>query len=268
MLPVLFSLGPFSFKTLNLFLVVAFISAAFLFWRKSREEHYEETQVFDGFLLSTVFGFVMGRLGFILLNFDHFQLNILKWLDVVNHPGMTILIGLIAAGIHLFRFSAKHKWDVFEILDFWVMGLSCGLGIMWLGLFLDGSGFGYPTSLPWGMVFPGVFEKHHPTQLYFALFFLTLFWYLSWVEYRYRTFSWYRAGKNTAQTGFLTSMFIFFTGLLSLVVAFVRPAQLTFQGINFDMILFLGMMMLGVGLMFSRSGRNLPFSSRKSGFRR
>ncbi len=268
MLPVLFSLGPFSFRTMNLFLVIAFVAAGFLFWRKTREEHYDEAQVFDGFLLSTVFGFVMGRLGFILLNFPQFQLNILKWLDVVNNPGMTILFGLIGAGVYLYRFSVKHKWDVYEILDFWVLGLSCGLGIMWLGLFFDGSGFGYATSLPWGMIFPGVFDKHHPTQLYLTIFFFLIFWYLSWVEYRYRTFSWYRAGKNTAQTGFLTSVFILLTGLVSLLLAFVRQPQISIQGFNLDFFVYLLLMVIGAGLLFSRSGRSLPFAPRRSGFRR
>ncbi len=258
MLPLLFSLGPLKLHTLNLFLVLAFLSVAFLFWRKGREEHYEESQLFDGFLLSTLFGLVAGRVGFILLHLAEVGTQPLKWLDVISYPGVNLFVGLLGAGIYMYRFALKQKWDVYEIMDFWVLAVSFGLGLMWVGLFFDGSSFGNPTQLPWGLVFPGVFDKHHPVQAYFALFFFVLSWYLNWVEYRYRTFTWYRAGKNTAQTGFLTSVFIIGLGIFSFVVAWLRPAQFTVNGWSLDPLIYLLITGVGIWLLWKRSGRALP----------
>lgn len=263
MLPILFSIGPLSFRTFNLFLIVAYLCLAFLFWRKGKEEHYDEAQLFDGFLLSTLFGFVVGRFGFILTSFDQFGLNILKWLDIFSQPGVSLLIGMAAATIYMYRYAMKQKWDAYELVDFWVTSLSFCLGVIWLGLFFDGSSFGYATQLPWGITFPGVFTQHHPVQIYYALFFFILYKYLSWVEYRYRTYSWYRSGKNTAQTGFLTSVFILATGFYSLIMALVQPGTISVGGFMLDPWIYL-LMTIGGGLMlWVRSGRNIPIIHQK-----
>jgi len=262
MLPILFSLGPVTFRTFTLFLILAFLGVAFLFWRKGREEHYEESQLFDGFLLATLFGFFMGRIGFIVLQFGSFGLNILSWLDIWSRPGFNMLVAILAASVYLYRYAHNQRWDEFEITDFWVQAVSFGLGLIWLGLLFDGSSFGYATTMPWGVVFPGVFEKHQPTQLFMAVFFFAQFAYLAWVEYRYRTFSWYRSGKNTAQTGFLTSMFVLFTGLFSFILSFFMPGQLVLQGTAIDSLVYAVMAILGGLLLFHRSGRTLPFLKR------
>ncbi len=262
MLPILFSLGPITFRTFNLFLVLAFIGVAFLFWRKGREEHYEESQLFDGFLLATVFGLVVGRLGFVLLQLGSFGLNLLAWLDIFSRPGINMIAAMAAASVYLYRYAHQQRWDEFEITDFWVQALSFGLGVIWLGLFFDGSSFGYATNMPWGIVFPGVFEKHQPVQIFMAVFFFIQFAYLAWVEYRYRTFSWYRSGKNTAQTGFLTSIFILFSGLFSLLMSFLMPGQLVIQGTAVDSLVYMGLAIGGALILFHRSGRLLPFTKR------
>lgn len=257
MLPIIFSLGPFTLRTLTVFSLLALIVAAFLFWRKGREEHYSEMELFDGFLLATVVGTIGARIGFIVINFSEFGLHIWKWFNIVGSPGFNLFIGLVVAGLYIYRYAQRHKWDVFEITDFWVTAVCFGLAIMWLGIFFDGTSFGYATHLPWGMVFPGVFEKHHPVQLYFFILYGLLAYYLSWAEYHYRTFMWYRAGKNTAQTGFLTSIFICLVGLISLVMVIVRPPQLKLFGLGLDVPLYAFLVVFGLGLLIHRSGRSL-----------
>jgi len=267
MLPVLFSLGPFTLRTMSILVLIAYIGAGFLFWRKAREEHYDEMEIFDAYLLCTLVGIIGSRIAFIIFRFSEFGFDPLKWLNIFGHPGFNLFFGLAASVAYLYRHADKKKWDMFEIVDFWVIGTSFGLATLWLGMWLDGTSFGNATNLPWGMVFPGVFEKHHPVQLYFALFFFGVFSYLSWAEYRYRTFSWYRAGKNTAQTGFLTSVFVAATGFFSLVMILVRPGQLTIAGISLDPLVYGGMFVGGLILLFNRSGRTfLPTPRRSSPF--
>src|SRR5690606_26230191 len=114
--------------------------------------------------------------------------------------------------------------------------------------------FGTPTKLPWGLVFPGVFEKHHPVQLYVMVFYLFLSWYLSWVEYRYRTFEWYRKGRNTAQTGFLLSIFLITNGFVFSVLSLVSVPSLVVFRVRADVISALGLLLFGVILLYLRSG--------------
>lgn len=259
MLPTLFAFGPIVIKSFNVMLFLAMFFGMFVFWRKGKEEHYDEMMLFDGLLLAHAFGAVAARAAYIVLHFDQFGLNLIAWLDIFSHPGLMLFVFYLVSALYLFRFSRKKKWDEFEILDFWILGVTASLVFVWIGYFLAGASFGQPTSLPWGIIFPGLLERHHPLQLYFVLFYGLLFWYLSWVEFRYRTFAWYRAGKNTAQTGFLLSMFLLFTGLVSLLLSFISIAGLVVFSIRIDMFVSALMVLVGAGMLYARSGRDLPF---------
>lgn len=262
MFPTLFSLGQFHFQTINVFFVLAFFLSAFIFWRKGREEHYSETQLFDGFLLAALFGFIVARVGYVTLNFPQFGWNIIKWLDVFAFPGGHLVLGLLGSTLYIARFAQTKKWDVFEILDFWVLATAISSALRYLGYFFDGTVFGNTTSLPWGMIFPGVFEKRHPLQLYYAIFYLVLFVFLSRAEYRYRTYEWYRAGKKTAQTGFLVSVFVIGVSFFSFFMSFFRASEFIWGGITWDPFLYLAGVVFGGILLVRRSGREF-FPSRK-----
>lgn len=262
MYPILLDLGPVIIRTKSLFALLAFLTTAFVYWRKTREEHYQQEQAFDAFLLSSLVGLVFGRIGFVLSNFGELGRNVFTWLDVVNHPGSLELIGLLAASVYMYRFAGKKKWDQFEILDFWLLAVAAGMVLKQLGNFFAGVGFGYETNLPWGIIFPGVFAKHHPVQLYSALFYLVLYIYLYWAEFNYRTFVWYRAGKKTAQTGFLTAIFLIATGLFTALIQIITPAQLVLSAWRLDYLVYGGLSLWGIILLYKKSGRRL-FAKKK-----
>jgi phosphatidylglycerol:prolipoprotein diacylglycerol transferase len=264
MFPVLLSFGPFELRTLSVFLIVAFLTSSFIFWRKGREEHYNEGEFFDGFILATLVGFVAGRVGFIALNYERFGLAVLHWFDIFAYPGINGVIGLLCATVYLYRYAQHNKWDVFEVLDFWVLSLTSGLTLGYIGLFFDGTAVGRATTLPIGLVFPGLIEPHHPAQLYAAFFFGIISMYLSRVEYRYRTFEWYRSGKKTAQTGFLVSIFLIATSLFFFIVSWVKTPVFSIAGIDLDRILALLAFVGGVILLYTRSGRT--FLKRKPAY--
>lgn len=238
-------------------LVLAFFVTGYIFFRKVREEHYLEMEAFDGFLLSLVVGFLVGRLAFVGLHFEQFGFSLWKWFDIITIPGVIGWVGVIAAGWYLFQYSKKFTDDSFELLDIWCIAVAAGLSLVWLGLFLDGASMGNPTALPIGIRFPGQLEPHLPVQLGMAVFFLLLALYLQWVEFRYRTYGWYRSGKKSAQSGFLVSAALIACSVLWVGLSFLRPAQLTIAGINLDTALALMGIVVGIGMMYLRSGRKI-----------
>jgi len=258
MYPELFHIGPFIFRTMNIFWVVAFLWTAFLFWRKGKEEHYPEDQLIDGYLLSFLTGLFVARVGHIILYFNQYNFDILKWINPITYPGGVWWLGLFAACLYLYKFAGEKKWDRFELLDFWFMAVAAGLSIVSIGLFFDGGGAGKPTTLPIGIAFPGVIDNLHPVQLYWAVGYSCLGWYLSWAEYKYRTFRWYR-GKKAAQSGFLTSIFVLFIGLCGLVLQPISNASITISGFVIDYYMFAAILIWGAGLLYVRSGRKLLF---------
>ena len=264
MYPILLQLPFLQIKTLTVFAFLALFFSAFIFWRKGKEEHYDLYEVFDAFLLSLIFAFVLGRFIFVGMNWSQFSGNPFLIFDLVNKQGNEIFLALSFSVWYLYRYASKRKWDAFEILDFWATAMSLGLALMYLGFFFDGSYGGRFTNMPWGVVFPGSFEKTHPVQLYFFFFYLALFWYLSRMEYQYRTFEWYRKGKKTAQSGFLLSNFLILLAAFYLLTSFLRLPSVVVATVNLDPFFNLLLLLLGLGLLFSRSGRSLHLSRRKN----
>ncbi len=258
MLPILFQIGPFSFRTFNIFIAMAFLAAGLVFWRKGREEHYDESIFFDGFLIAVITGFIMARLGFVFIRIDQFGLDLLKWFDVFSYPGLSGLFGAVGSTAALYRFARKQKWDTFEVLDFWVLSLSLALSFLWVGALFDGVGFGNPTGLPWGVIFPGVLEKHHPTQIYAALLYVVLFFSLSRLEYTYRLFEWYKAKRKSAQSGFLFCVFLIAHGFINLMLSLIMPATWEVAGIDIADVIHVLIVVFGIVMLFIRSGR-APF---------
>lgn len=264
MFPILFSFNSFEFRTLHIFLFLGFFLSSFIFWRKGREEHYLEGEFFDGFVLSVFFGAIAARISFIALNISTIGWNVLNWFDIFNYPGTNLIFGLIVAGLYVYKYAIKNKWDAYEVLDFWVTSVAFGLSVYHFGLFFDGSGFGNPTSLPWGIVFPQLLEPHHPVMIYQAIFYAILYIYLSKVEYSYRTFSWYRHGKKTAQTGFLTSNFLIAVALFTLLISIIKPPLIELFSVNFDVVISVVLLFVGIAILYVRSGRPIPlFFSRR-----
>ncbi len=259
MFPDIFCLGAFCLRSLSVFLALGFFVAGLIFFRKVREEHYLEMEAFDGFLLSLLAGFVVGRLAFVALNLDQYGFSLWKWFDIMTYPGVVGSVAVIAAGWYLFRYSRRFTDDSFELLDIWCISIASGLSLVWCGMFLDGASMGNSTTLPVGLRFPGQLESHLPIQLLVALFFLGLAMFLQWVEYRYRTYSWYRSGKKSAQSGFLVAISIITTSLIWLLLSFSRPAQLLIGTMSVDTGVALSGVIAGLMILYFRSGRKISF---------
>jgi phosphatidylglycerol---prolipoprotein diacylglyceryl transferase len=261
MWPTLINLGFFRLQSLTVLALLALFFTAFIFWRKGNEEHYETTELFDAFLLSGIFGVIIGRLSFVLFNWSGFSENWWLIFNLAQSPGNQPLLALAGAGCYLYFLAKKRKWDPFEVLDFWVTAISLGMVFVYLGFFLAGSYAGRLTTVPWGLVMPGTFEKSHPVQLYFVSFYLFLFNYLVKVEYRYRTFEWYRRGKKTAQSGFLLSVFLILASFFYLIMTKVSLPGMLINGQVIDHWIYLLIFLFGLGLLVYRSG--LSFKSKR-----
>jgi phosphatidylglycerol:prolipoprotein diacylglycerol transferase len=257
MFETLFTIGSFQLKTTSLFQLIAFFNTALVMWRRAKEENYSEAEVFDGFLLSFLTGWLTGRIAYVIFAWERFGWDVIKWLNFVQYPGVQLLFALIGATVYFFYFSKKKKWDSFELLDWWAQAVTMGLIWINLGYFFAGTRFGHVTSLPWGIIFPGVFERRHPIQLYFLLFHVVTFKYLHWLEYHYRTFEWYRSGKKTAQSGFLFAVFMISYAFFSLIIGFFHVPTLLVNNFVLDNILFILLLILGLYLLFLRTNRRL-----------
>lgn len=244
MLPVLFTIGAFSLKTLNLFIFLAVLISGFVFWRFGREEHYREDQLFDGFISSFFFGFLTARLAHVAVNFGNYGWNLIKWLDVWSDPGFNLLAGFVGAIVFLYKFAKAQKWDEYAIVDLWLPAILVGGVLIKIGQFFD------QRLEP---VF-GLDEWWASRHLLMTLLLVVFSLYLRNVEYKYRTFAWYKRHRQVAQTGFIFGMGLSLVGFSLLLTQLLFDAPTFAQAQWLAYVQPLGLIVFGIIILLVRAG--------------
>jgi len=257
MFPTLLQIGPVYISSLGFFSFLGFLFGGFVLWRKGKEENFDEEPILDLWILSLLSGFLTGRLLFCLTNPLYFSKPFLGFFSFVKLPGISFLGLILGMFITWIIFSDKAKWDFWKLADVAVFSVIC-FQIFWrLGQFLDGSFFGKQTLLPWKISFPGIEGARHPIQLYDFLFLIFLWVLLTKLVRRYRFFSWYQNKRGEAEPGFLFLVYVLFYGLWRLLLEFLHESSLYFEGIAWQQLVGMVMVLVGLFGFWARLGREI-----------
>lgn len=253
MFPTLLQIGPISITSLGVSLVIGFFLGSFLIWKKEKEENFDEEKIMDAILLVTLVSLIASRTWYVIFYWVKVG-GPLAWFDFSNKAGFSWVGALIGGVLTLKFICKKNRWDFFKVADFSTFGLVLGSIFVHLGTFLDGSSYGTPTNLPWGIKFPGLETHRHPTQLYELVLMLLLLRLLYYFDRHYRTYNWYKNKRGEAVPGFLFLSFLGFLSLSKLIVVFFKEHDLYWrwlQAINFIVLL------ISLGIIYFRSGERL-----------
>jgi len=255
MYPTLISVGNFRIGSFGLFLVLAFIAGSFVIWKKGGEEHFEEESIFDAILLSTFWGLMGARLGYVFLNWNDFGFNFVKIVALTRYSGLSFMVGAIVAIFVLVFMAHKRKWNEFKVLDIFAQGIVLASILGLVGSFLNGSGYGVQTGSFLGVNFIGVEGLRYPVQLYAAVAYSGLFVLLGKIFAKYRTFEWYRGEVSTAQSGLVFWVWMLGWGLVTALIALIKPSKQYF--LSYSLEGWLGVVLVFVSLVggYRRSGR-------------
>jgi phosphatidylglycerol:prolipoprotein diacylglycerol transferase len=123
----------------------------------------------DDFVFYATLGIILGgRLGYALFYKPEMLQNPL---DVVKvwEGGMSFHGGLIGLSLAVILFAWRNKLDLMRVLDYIGCATPFGEFLVRIANFVNGELWGRPTTMPWGIVFPGGgTEPRHPSQLYEA----------------------------------------------------------------------------------------------------
>ncbi len=124
----------------------------------------------DDFIFYATLGIIIGgRLGYVLF----YQPDILKHpLDVFKlwQGGMSLHGGTIGVIVAIWLMVRSQKLSFLRVCDYIACVVPFGLCFGRLANFVNGELWGKPTTLPWGIVFPGAgSDPRHPSQLYAAV---------------------------------------------------------------------------------------------------
>jgi phosphatidylglycerol:prolipoprotein diacylglycerol transferase len=176
--PVLIHLGPLAIR----WYALAYVGGILLGWRYAvslvrnnrlwafRGQPATPLQIDDLILWLTMGIIVGGRLGHVL-----FYTPEIIWQDPVEilktwHGGMSFHGGAIGVGVALVVFALRNRLDMLRLGDVAAAASPIGLFFGRIANFINGELWGRPTTLPWGVVFPGPGDgiARHPSQLYEA----------------------------------------------------------------------------------------------------
>ena len=261
--PVLIHLGPIAIR----WYALAYVAGILLGWRYAvsmvrnarlwtrRPPPVTVDQIDDMMLWVTLGVIVGGRLGHVV-----FYTPDVIWKDPLEifktwHGGMSFHGGALGVLLALLIFAWRNKVDPLRLGDVAAAATPIGLFFGRIANFINGELWGRPTTLPWGMVFPGAGpQPRHPSQLYeAALEGIVLFLVLRWATH---------VARLTNRRGVVMGMFIAGYGIIRILLENVREPDAYMPpfpfGLTMGMMLSAPMVLAGLFLIWRGMREPLP----------
>lgn len=251
MFPTLLNIGPVTIYSQGVVLILAYLLALFLVWKKGREEHFDEEELVSTSFWILALGLVGSRLGFVFFRLGYFGFDVWQWLNFRGEPGWGFWGGLLGGGLALWLNARRRHWQFLKIADIMVIGLAFGQSVVRLGNFLAGSFYGRTTKLFFGIKFPGLTEKHHPLSVYEMILFFILGLILLKLEKEYRTFEWYKNKRGEARPGFILTSWLMGVGLIRFISGLAEDqTRILFNIFTLNQIISLLIVIFSFGLIY------------------
>jgi phosphatidylglycerol:prolipoprotein diacylglycerol transferase len=261
--PVLVHLGPFAIR----WYALAYVAGILLGWRYAaallrrsslwtqRPPPMTAVQLDDLILWVTLGVIVGGRVGHTL-----FYTPELIWRDPLEilrvwHGGMSFHGGALGVLLAISVFAWRNQLDMLRVSDLMAAVTPIGLFFGRIANFINGELWGRPTTVPWGIIFPGAGPlPRHPSQLYEAACEgLGLFALLAWAVW---------GKKWTNRRGVIMGLFIAGYGVIRISLENVREPDSYMPhfplGLTMGMMLSTPMVLVGLWLVWRGLTEPLP----------
>jgi len=137
MLPVLLDLKFIKIYTFGVFLVLALFWGSYLLWKNFLLTSYKEEEIFDGFFWALAGGLFFARFLYVILNFEKFGFDILKFILVNGYPGLSLYGFLTGSIATLYFYFLSKKISFLETMDYFIPAIFLSLGIGEVGDFFS-----------------------------------------------------------------------------------------------------------------------------------
>ena len=226
MIPVLLDLKFIKIYTFGIFLVLAFFWGAFILWKNYLLTAQKEEELFDGMFLSLAGGLFIGRLVYVIANFQEFGFDILRFLLINGYPGLSMYGFLFGALLTLGLYFSSKKIEYKEVIDYVIPSIFLSLSIGKLGSFLSGTEVGEKTKFLISLRYSGIDGARHLTSLYESLLFFLGF-YLS-----YKLL--FAIRRGVFPKGFGLYFFLWFFSLIYFALDSIKTNKILMFGISFN----------------------------------
>jgi len=268
--PILFHLGSFGIRYYSLLFVVAFV-VGLHFMKKIFINDKVSLEKLDPLFMYTILSMFIGmRLGEVFFySWDYYQHHLLEIiLPIKEDPKGTLLWFIEGYRFTGFQGLASHGAAVGIITGLYIYSKNIlKMPLLWvldriaivvafagfcirLGNLMNSEIYGKPTNLAIGFIFKRAGETipRHPTQIYEALSYLTIFfimWFLYWKT------------DLKKKTGVLFGFFFASLWSVRFVIEFLKEAQVEgredwIMGLNTGQVLSIPLVLIGLYFMFRK----------------
>lgn len=239
--PIIFKAGPMRVGWYGLLLAAGFFLAYLVFQKIAKNEKID-LNLIDKFSFLTVIWTVVGlRLAHCLFyDWAYFKHHILEifipfeqtangW-EFSGFSGLASHGAVIAIILFVLYFAKKHSKSISGMFDnlLWLLdrlaiAIPVAAAFVRCGNLMNSEIIGTATTLPWGFVFMrlGETEPRHPSQIYEAMVYLSLFAYQMWYYFKYAKGS-IPAGRSVG-----TLLVVIFTARF--FIEFIKENQVAFE---------------------------------------
>jgi phosphatidylglycerol:prolipoprotein diacylglycerol transferase len=260
--PNLIEIGPIVVRFYGLMYLLAFLVGG---WLLGKEIERKGLAISDddrwSFLTLVLFaGIFGGRIYYVLFNWDYYGANPAE-IPAIWHGGLAIHGGLIGGVLAGWWWVRRHRISFWKLADAGAPSVILGQAFGRFGNFMNGEVHGYPTDLPWGIVFPPASPAGqefpgvpvHPAMLYELLLNVVGFAIL-----------WTLRTRST-RDGFLFCLYLMLYGVIRAFVSSFRAEDLMFGAIRAPYLISAAMILIaGWGIFVYRLWRADPTPPRQS----
>jgi phosphatidylglycerol:prolipoprotein diacylglycerol transferase len=236
--PVAFSIGPISVRWYGLMYVVGIIIGLLVAWPYGKSKGINGNQLEKIVYWSIPAGLVGARLYYVLQQPLGSYLREPWRILAFWEGGMAFYGAIFAVVIVIIVLCWRMKISVWKILDVAALFAVVGQFFGRIGNFINGDIIGYPTNLPWGVVYanPDSFAPRHdiayqPAAAYEAIINIIIFGILWWL-------------RNRVKAGMLFFVYIFAYSISQIGIFFLRDNIVVLFGLKQAQLTALGVIIV------------------------
>jgi phosphatidylglycerol:prolipoprotein diacylglycerol transferase len=240
--PVAFHIGPLAVRWYGLMYLVGITAGLLVAWPYAKSKGVTEAQLEKILYWAIPAGLVGARLYFVIQQPLGPYLAQPWRILAVWEGGMAFYGAIFAVVIVLLIAGWRYKISILKLLDIAAIFGAVGQFFGRIGNFINGGVIGYPTNLPWGVVYahPNSFAPRHdiayqPAAAYEALINVILFGLLWWL-------------RNKVKPGILFFVYILGYSLSQIIVFFWRDNVVVLFGLKQAQLTAIGVIVVAVAV--------------------
>jgi len=239
--PILVKIGPVEIRYYGLMYVIAIIIGIILLQKEVRRKKIGLTSddVYSYVFWLVIGGILGARIYYVLFMWKRYYSHYPLEIFAIWHGGLAIHGGIIGGVLTTWIYTRSKKIAFLDITDATAPMLALGQALGRFGNFMNGDAHGFPTKLPWGIVFPPGTpagdqfpgQPLHPVMLYELVLNLISFFIL------------WKLRKKNHKPGFILAMYLLNYGVIRFFVSFFRADSLMLgklRGAQILSIIFVG----------------------------